>query len=180
MHIRCLLSSPKVNLRQRAKVESASANPVNCFQAQRFGGLFVQLYETMFSKCLWVLLTCFAGAQARTGADKVVERELVHKPEPTSSQYFNIINLFSYDQPLALQANAVPGGAQNAQDSFIQFYLNDQGNGRNGGAQLTWDPQENQGPPINKTQKLEFDGFKTATLRSYQPPGDFVVDIRHE
>ena len=134
----------------------------------------------MSSKCLWVLLICFAGVQAGTGAKKVVERELAHKPVPTSSQYFNIINLFSYDQPLALQANAVPGGAQNAQDSFIQFYLNDQGNGRNGGCQLTWDPQENQGPPINMTQKLEFDGFKTATLRSYQPPGEFVVDIRHE
>ncbi|CAF9934793.1 MAG: hypothetical protein HETSPECPRED_009364 [Heterodermia speciosa] len=118
--------------------------------------------------------------QAGIGTNIVVERELAPKPVPTSSQYFNIINLFSYDQPLALQANAVPGGAENAQDSFIQFYLNDQGNGRNGGCQLTWDPQENQGPPINMTQKLEFDGFKTATLRSYQPPGEFVVDIRHE
>ena len=177
MHISYLLSSPKVNLRQPAKVESVSANP---FQAHPFDNSFVYLYATMSSKYLWVLLTCFAGAQAGTKANKVVERELVSKPEPTSSQHFNIINLFSYDQPLALQANAVPGGAQNAQDSFIQFYLNDQGNSKNGGCQLTWDPQENQGPPINMTQKLEFDGFKTATLRSYQPPGDFVVDIRHE
>ena len=154
--------------------------PINCFRAQSFGDSFVHWDATMSSKCLWVLLTCFAGVQAGIGTNIVVERELAPKPVPTSSQYFNIINLFSYDQPLALQANAVPGGAENAQDSFIQFYLNDQGNGRNGGCQLTWDPQENQGPPINMTQKLEFDGFKTATLRSYQPPGEFVVDIRHE
>ena len=97
-----------------------------------------------------------------------------------SSEFFNIINLFSYDQPLAVQSNTVPGGAQNAPGSFIQFYLNDQGNGRNGGCQITWNPMKNQAPPINQTQELEFDRAKTATLRSYQPPGEFVVDIRHQ
>lgn len=100
--------------------------------------------------------------------------------DPPSSRYFNIINLFSYDQPLAIGSNTIPGGAQNAPGSFIQFYLNDQGNGRNGGCQFTWDPLKQQLPPINQTQHLEFDAAKTATLRSYQPPGNFVVDIRHE
>ena len=131
----------------------------------------------MSSKALLLLLTCLAAIVI---ANKVADRDLPLEPTPSTTEYFNVINLFSYDQPLALQANAVPGGVQNAQDSFIQFYLNDQGNGRNGGCQLTWDPRVNEGPPVNLTQKLEFDGYKTATLRSYQPPGDFVVDIKHE
>ena len=100
--------------------------------------------------------------------------------DPPSSRYFNIINLFSYDQPLAIQSNTIPGGAANAPGSCIQFYLNAQGNGRNVGCQLTWNPSKNQVPPINQTQQLEFDAAKTATLRSYQAPGSFVVDIKHQ
>ncbi len=103
---------------------------------------------------------------------------IVH--DPPSNRYFNIINLFSYDQPLAIQSNTIPGGANNAPDSFVQFYLNDQGNGRNGGCQIEWNPKNGTTPPLNQTQHLEFDAAKTATLRSYSPPGDFVVDIKHQ
>ena len=67
------------------------------------------------------------AVQSGYGANTIVERELVSRPVPTTTDYFKVINLFSYDQPLAVQANAVPGGPDNAQDSFIQFYLNDQG-----------------------------------------------------
>ena len=95
----------------------------------------------MLSTISVLLLTCLAGIEA---VSKIVDRDLALKPLPTSAEHFNVINLFSYDQPLALQANAVPGGPQNAQDSFIQFYLNDPGNGRNGGCQLAWDPQKNE------------------------------------
>ncbi|MDI1486190.1 MAG: hypothetical protein OHK93_005416 [Ramalina farinacea] len=101
-------------------------------------------------------------------------------PTPKNSSYFSVINLFSYDQPLAIQANAVPGGPQNAQESFIQFYLNDQGEGKNGGAQIEWSPKDGQKAPINKTQNLEFDGHKHATLLSFEDPGSFAVNISHE
>ena len=81
----------------------------------------------MQCKTLVYLLPCLKVVQAFLGADKIVERDLASKPVPTTADYFRVINLFSYDQPLAVQANAVPGGPDNAQDSFIQFYLNDQG-----------------------------------------------------
>jgi hypothetical protein len=99
--------------------------------------------------------------------------------DPPSSRYFNVINLFSYDQTLAIQSNTIPGGPKNAPGSFVQFYLNDQGNGRNGGCQFSWNPSNGTLPPINQTQQLEFDAAKTATLRSYSAPGEFVVDIKH-
>ena len=81
----------------------------------------------MMSRIVVYLLACLGVAQAAYGADKIDDRELASKSVPTTAAYFNVINLFSYDQPLAVQANAVPGGPDNAQDSFIQFYLNDQG-----------------------------------------------------
>lgn len=102
-------------------------------------------------------------------------------PQPQNTSYFSIINLFSYDQTLAIQANALPGGdPQNAQESFIQFYLNDQGEGKNGGAQIEWSPKDGQKAPINKTQYLEFDEHKHATLLSFEEPGSFAVNISHK
>ena len=133
----------------------------------------------MFTKSFLTFITTFCLLQFAT-ASLLTDTASHIVNDPISSRYFNIINLFSYDQPLAIQSNTVPGGAQNAPGSFIQFYLNDQGNGRNGGCQFTWDPSKNQMPPINQTQHLEFDAAKTATLRSYQAPGSFVVDIKHQ
>ena len=81
----------------------------------------------MLSKTLVYILPYFKVIQTAYGANTIVERELVSRPVPTTADYLKVINLFSYDQPLAVQANAVPGGPDNVQDSFIQFYLNDQG-----------------------------------------------------
>ena len=119
----------------------------------------------MFAVSIYTLTTALYLLHA-TVASLLTETASHVVNDPPSSRYFNIINLFSYDQPLAIQSNTIPGGPKNAPGSFIQFYLNDQGNGRNGGCQFTWDPSKNQVPPINQTQHLEFDEAKTATLRS--------------
>ena len=112
-------------------------------------------------------------------------RDFAPQPDKDCEKCFHIVNLFSYDQEVAIKCHAnIRGGKENAQDNFVQFYLDDPGQPQNAGALIHWDPNyEAPGPeeeaPIGQKQTLEGDSSEDAVLKSWDGPGNFSVTVTH-
>ena len=126
-----------------------------------------------------------ATPQPYPSQHEIAARAFQAQPDVNCTKCFHVVNLFSYDQQIAIQSGApIRGGSQNAQNNFVQFYLNDPGQPENGGAAITWDPNfdspgNKETPPIGITKDLEFDASEKAELVEWNGPNDFSVNVTH-
>ena len=125
---------------------------------------------------LWTQIACGKAIEPR--ATPFASAEPTSAPTDTPNS-FRVLNFFSYDQAVATLKHPAPKGTTQ-QDTFVQFIFDDNEIGPNGGCQFAWDPSSNEKPPVGKTVVCEFDADKTATLKSYKGPGDFVIDLVHK
>lgn len=139
----------------------------------------------MISATIFILSTLGFRAVNAFGRQQVAARAFQPQPDANCTKCFHIINLFSYDQQQAIEADAaIPGGPEHAQNNFVQFYLNDPGQPENGGASISWDPNYNspgdhEKPPIGVEKQLESDSSEKAELTEWNGPNDFKVSVTH-
>lgn len=127
-----------------------------------------------------------AGFPNRYASQHIQARAFQPQPDANCSKCFHVINLYSYDQEIAINSGAqIRGGPQMAADNFVQFYLNDPMGSDLASAAIRWDPNyespgDKEAPPIGVTKDLDqSNATEKAELVSWNGPGDFQVNVTH-